>query len=163
MEQVRIVTADRGDRGRRLDLVLRRHMTDLRAVSRTSVQRWIAEGLVMVNGSVVTRAAARTSIGDVVRVSVPLEHQPRPVSAEPLPLVVEVWLPSTGRRDLDLKLQRYREQGHAEIWFIHPFDRTLTAWRLQSDGTYSETVLTNGIIRLDALPGVTIDLDLLFD
>jgi Uma2 family endonuclease len=82
---------------------------------------------------------------------------------QPLPLVVEVWSPSTGRRDLELKLQRYREQGHAEIWFIHPFDRTLTAWRLQSDGTYSEKVFTNGIIQLDALPGVTIDLDLLFD
>jgi Uma2 family endonuclease len=82
---------------------------------------------------------------------------------ESLPLVVEVWSPSTGRRDLDLNLRRYREQEHAEIWFIHPFDRTLTASRLQSDGNYSETVFKDGIIQLVALPGVTIDLDLLFD
>jgi Uma2 family endonuclease len=80
-----------------------------------------------------------------------------------LPLVVEVWSPSTGRRDLELKLRRHREQGHAEIWFIHPFDRTLTAGRLQPDGTYSETVFKSGIVRLVALPGVTIDLDKLFD
>jgi len=46
---------------------------------------------------------------------------------EPLPLVVDVWSPSTGRRDLELKLQRYHERGHAEICFDHPFERTLTA------------------------------------
>jgi Uma2 family endonuclease len=82
---------------------------------------------------------------------------------EPLPLVVEIWSPSTGRRDLETKLQRYREQGHREIWFIHPFERTLTAWRLQPDGGYSETVVSSGSVRPVALPGVTIDLDLLFD
>lgn len=82
---------------------------------------------------------------------------------EPLPLVVEVWSPSTGRRDLEIKLRRYREQGHAEIWFIHPFERTLTAWRRQPDGSYTETVLRGGAVQPVALPGVTIDLDVLFD
>jgi Uma2 family endonuclease len=82
---------------------------------------------------------------------------------EPLPLVVEVWSPSTGRRDLGRKLVRYREQGHLEIWFIHPFDRTLTAWRRQPDGSYTETVLRGGTVEPVALPRVTIDLDALFD
>jgi Uma2 family endonuclease len=85
------------------------------------------------------------------------------VFREPLPLVVEVWSPSTGRRDLDRKLVRYREQGHLEIWFIHPFERTLTAWRRQPDGRYSELVLQGGSVQPGALPGVTIDLDALFD
>ena len=81
---------------------------------------------------------------------------------DPLPLVVEVWSPSTGRRDLDLKLRRYRERGHAEIWFIHPFRRTLTAWRQQPDGNYTETVFQAGTVQPAALPNVTIDLDTLF-
>jgi Uma2 family endonuclease len=81
---------------------------------------------------------------------------------EPLPLVVEVWSPSTGRRDLDRKLVRYREQGHLEIWFIHPFDRTLTAWRRQPDGSYEETVFEDGTVRPAFLPNVTIDLDSLW-
>ena len=82
---------------------------------------------------------------------------------EPLPLVVEVWSPSTGRRDLDRKLVRHREQGHSEIWFIHPFDHTLTAWRRQPDGSYVEVMLQGSTMEPVALPGVTIDLDALFD
>ena len=82
---------------------------------------------------------------------------------EPLPLVVEVWSPSTGRRDLDTKLQRYREHGHAEIWFIHPYERTLTAWRRQPDGSCEETVFQGGTAQPVALPNITIDLDRLFD
>ena len=79
----------------------------------------------------------------------------------PLPLVVEVWSPSTGRRDRTTKLARYQETGHAEIWIIHPFDKTLTAWRRQPDGTYSETIHREGVIALAALPAVRIDLDAL--
>jgi Uma2 family endonuclease len=85
------------------------------------------------------------------------------VFREPLPLIVEVWSPSTGRRDLELKLQRYREQGHAEIWFINPFDRTLTAWRREAGGNYSETIIKGGAVQFFALPHVRIDLDQLFD
>jgi Uma2 family endonuclease len=82
---------------------------------------------------------------------------------EPLPLVVEVRSPSTGRRDLDRKLARYREQGHLEIWFIHPFECTLTTWQRQPDGSYTEIVLRGGSVQPVALPGVTIDLDTLVD
>ena len=67
----RIVTADRGDVGQRLDLVLRRHLTDVRAASRTRVQAWIENGLVTVNGMAVQRVSARAALGDVVSVALP--------------------------------------------------------------------------------------------
>ena len=47
----------------------------------------------------------------------------------PLPLVVEFWSPSTGEYDVNTKLEEYKRRGDAEIWLIHPYDRTLTAWR----------------------------------
>jgi len=81
---------------------------------------------------------------------------------EPLPLVVEIWSPSTGSYDIDAKIPGYRARGDAEIWRLHPFDRTHTIWRRQPDGSYAETVATGGAIRLHALPDVTIALDALF-
>ncbi len=81
---------------------------------------------------------------------------------EPVPLVVEVWSPSTGKRDIDLKLPDYQRRGDAEIWFIHPFERTVTAWRRKAAGSYEETVHRDGIVRPASLPGVAIGLDELF-
>jgi Uma2 family endonuclease len=80
----------------------------------------------------------------------------------PLPLVVEIWSPSTGDYDIRTKLPEYQRRGDLEIWLIHPYDRTLTAWRRQPDGSYVETLHTGGSIQPVALPGVTIDLDTLF-
>jgi 23S rRNA pseudouridine1911/1915/1917 synthase len=68
---VHTLTADRGDSGRRLDLVLRRHLTGVQAATRTRVQAWIENGQVTVNGAPVRRAAARTAAGDVVTVVLP--------------------------------------------------------------------------------------------
>jgi Uma2 family endonuclease len=81
---------------------------------------------------------------------------------EPLPFVGEVWSPSTGGYDLRVKLEEYKGRGDAEIWLIHPYDRTVTAWRKQPDGSYTETVFTEGTIQPVALPGVTIEFDALF-
>ncbi len=81
----------------------------------------------------------------------------------PLPLVVEVWSPSTGDYDVDSKLPEYQRRGDLEIWRIHPFDRTLIAWRRQPDGSYAESHYAGGIVRPIALPGVAIDIDTLFD
>ena len=80
----------------------------------------------------------------------------------PLPLVVEVWSPSTGAYDLESKLPEYQRRGDLEIWRIHPYERTLTAWRRQPDGSYTETLYRGGTMQPVALPGVTIDLDALF-
>jgi 23S rRNA pseudouridine1911/1915/1917 synthase len=76
----RIVTADRGDAGLRLDLVLRRHLTGVRAATRTRVQAWIEDGRVTVNGISVRRVAARAALGDVVTVMVP-DAAPTPAMA----------------------------------------------------------------------------------
>lgn len=81
----------------------------------------------------------------------------------PLPLVVEVWSPSTGDFDIDSKLPEYQRRGDLEIWRIHPFDRTLTTWQRRPDGSYAESLYTGGSVRPQALSGVTIDLDTLFD
>jgi Uma2 family endonuclease len=102
----------------------------------------------------------------VVPVAYGDEMRDRPVLAvfsDPLPLVVEVWSPSTGNYDVDAKLPVYQQRGDLEIWYFHPYERTLTAWRRQADGSYTETVYREGAVRPVALPDVTIDLDELFD
>jgi Uma2 family endonuclease len=82
---------------------------------------------------------------------------------QPLPLVVEVWSRSTGDYDVAEKLAVYKQRGDLEIWYIHPYERTLTVWRRQSDGTYAEEVFRDGVVTLAALPDISIDLDKLFD
>jgi Uma2 family endonuclease len=80
----------------------------------------------------------------------------------PLPLVVEVWSPSTGDFDVQTKLRAYQQRGDLEIWRIHPYEHSLIAWRRQPDGRYTETTYTSGTIQPAGLPGVTIDVDALF-
>jgi Uma2 family endonuclease len=82
--------------------------------------------------------------------------------AGPLPLVAEVWSPSTGEYDLDEKLPEYRRRGDLEVWRLHPYERTLTAWRRQADGSYREQEHRSGRVELHAISGVAIDLDVLF-
>ena len=84
------------------------------------------------------------------------------VFSDPLPLVVEVWSPSTGDYDVDAKIPVYQQRGDLEIWRIHPYERTLTRWVRRPDGSYAESVHRGGTIALAALPGVTVDLDRLF-
>jgi Uma2 family endonuclease len=76
--------------------------------------------------------------------------------------VVEIWSPSTGDFDMVEKLPDYQQRGDREIWYVHPYRRTLTAWRRQRDGTYSETIYRDGVVHSDSLPGVVIDLETLF-
>jgi Uma2 family endonuclease len=84
------------------------------------------------------------------------------IFSKPLPLVVEVWSPSTGEYDVETKIPVYRQRGDAEIWRIHPYERTLTRWVRQPDGAYVESTHHGGIVALAALPDVTIDLDRFF-
>jgi Uma2 family endonuclease len=112
--------------------------------------------------------SATYSIPDVVVIPTTLAEQARqhPSRLEiydaPLPLVVEIWSPSTGDYDVDAKIPAYMARGDFEIWRIHPYERTLTAWRRQEDGTYATQVYHGGTIQPVALPGVTVDLDALF-
>jgi 23S rRNA pseudouridine1911/1915/1917 synthase len=82
------VTADRGDLGQRLDLVLRRHLTGLKGASRSGVQRWVSEGRVAINGRCTRRPATRLAIGDVITVAeldLPVRQRAQP---EALPLAI---------------------------------------------------------------------------
>lgn len=78
----RVLTADRGDAGRRVDLVIRRHLTDLSRATRTRVQSWIEDGRVSINGAVVRRVSTRAALGDTVTVELPDEQPRAPVLAE---------------------------------------------------------------------------------
>jgi Uma2 family endonuclease len=82
---------------------------------------------------------------------------------QPLPLVVEVWSRSTGDYDVAEKITVYQQRGDLEIWRIHPYERTLTAWHRLPDGSYDETIHREGVVSPTALPGVEIDLAALFD
>ena len=84
------------------------------------------------------------------------------IFSDPLPLIIEIWSSSTGDYDVDAKLPVYQQRGDLEIWRIHPYERTLTSWQRQPDGSYQETMHRGGSISPMALPGVTIDLETLF-
>jgi 23S rRNA pseudouridine1911/1915/1917 synthase len=84
----RELTADRGDAGRRLDLVLSRHLSDVTVATRTRIQRWIADGLVAVNGSSSRRVSRRVAAGDTVSVALPPPARRAVMMAESIPLVV---------------------------------------------------------------------------
>ncbi len=88
MTAPRILTADRGDAGLRLDLVLRRHLTDVRPASRTRIQSWIENGQVTVNGTPIRRVAARAALGDVVTVALPFLEPSVPMGAEDVRITV---------------------------------------------------------------------------
>jgi Uma2 family endonuclease len=124
---------------------------------------------VNVNGGKTRRSARNYFIPDVVVIPaafvMPYLNDPRAFNAfaEPLPLVVEIWSRTTGDYDIAAKLPSYRERGDAEIWFIHPYDRTLTAWRRLPDGSYAEETYRGGLIAVASLPGVVIDFDGLLD
>jgi len=71
--------------------MLRRHLTDVRAATRTRVQQWIENGHITVNGRSVRRTAARAALGDVVAVDIPVRDEATgitPMAAENVPLEV---------------------------------------------------------------------------
>lgn len=84
------------------------------------------------------------------------------IYTKPIPFVAEAWLPKSVSYDFDVKFPSYRLRGDAEVWRLHPFERTLTIWRRQPDGSYVESRHDGGTVHLQALPWVTIDVDALF-
>ena len=123
---------------------------------------------VIVDSGRVRRTEQNTYIPDVMVVPIDfvrrLFERPNQLEAynEPLPFVAEFWSPSTGDYDVEEKLDEYKNRGDREIWYPHPFERTVMAWHRQLDGTYTKMVYRGGVVRLVALPNVTIDLDDLF-
>jgi 23S rRNA pseudouridine1911/1915/1917 synthase len=87
-DRARTITADRGDAGRRIDLMLRRHLADIGSATRTRVQKWIENGHVAINGRPVLRTSSRPALGDIVSVVLPVLHAAPPMAAEQLPVDV---------------------------------------------------------------------------
>jgi Uma2 family endonuclease len=127
-----------------------------------------SEYAVIVDSGRVRRSQENYYIPDVMVVPIAavrrLFDHPRQLEVydEPLPFVSEFWSPSTGSYDVDEKLDEYMNRGDREIWRAHQFARTISAWHRQPDGTYAKTEYRGGVVRLFALPDVTIDLDDLF-
>ena len=96
----------------------------------------------------------------VVPVAYGEEFRNRPgvlaIISQPLPLVVEVWSRSTGDYDVEAKIPIYQQRGDLEIWRIHPYERTLTAWRRQPGRNLCRDRLPEGTVSPSTLPGVTI-------
>jgi 23S rRNA pseudouridine1911/1915/1917 synthase len=84
----RELIADRGDEGIRLDLVLRRHLTDLSRATRTRVQTWIEQGRVTVNGRPVRRVSARAALGDAIALVLPEDVPKAVMTAEDVPVSI---------------------------------------------------------------------------
>jgi Uma2 family endonuclease len=116
----------------------------------------------------VRRPAATIFLPDVMVVPTangePFRGRPSTLAifSDPLPLIVEIWSSSTGEYDIDAKVPVYQQRGDLEIWRIHPYERTLTAWRRRPDGSYEATIHRGGIVRPEALSRVEINLDELF-
>jgi Uma2 family endonuclease len=122
---------------------------------------------VNVNGDRARLSPGSFFIPDVMVIPVayqqPIDPRALGIYSEPLPFVVEIWPPSTGGYDLESKLAGYRRRGDLEIWFIQPYERTLSASRRHPDGSYSEERYTGGIVPVASLPGVVIDFGVLLD
>lgn len=122
---------------------------------------------VRVNAGHATRGEANYFIPDVMVLRVedtaPF-RQSRDLEAYggPLPFVAEVWSPSTGEYDVDEKFPEYQRRGDLEIWRVHPYDKTITAWRKRDDGSYAETLYAAGQVPVESLPGVIVVLESLF-
>jgi len=121
------------------------------------------------NSSRLRISTRRTYIPDIAVVPIALDLALRadPYALElyeaPLPLVAEVWSPSTGDYDVEAKLENYQQRGDEEIWYLHPYDRTLAAWVRQPDGSYARHFHREGIVRSARLDGVAVDLAWLFE
>ena len=78
--------------------------------------------------------------------------------------LAEILSPTTASHDQVVKLPVYERAGVLEVWLIHPIDRTLTIYRLES-GRYGRPIIQplEGRTTMSAIPGVNIDWDRLPD
>jgi Uma2 family endonuclease len=79
-------------------------------------------------------------------------------------LIIEIVSPFTARRDMKDKLFLYEHHGVKEYWIVHPEEKIIMQYKLEKNNrcgraaifTDEDTILT------DILPGLTIDLHLVF-
>ena len=82
-------------------------------------------------------------------------------------LVVEVFSPSTGKRDMNEKFVLYEKSGVGEYWIVYPNDQAVTVFLLKkgkfSEGTTYELINGAKKIPVKTLKGLVIDLKELFE
>lgn len=76
-------------------------------------------------------------------------------------LVVEVLSESTRQEDLTVKRRIYREAGVKEIWLVDDVGRRVVVDR-RRDGEYEEEVLERGELRSEAVEGLRLKVDWLW-
>jgi Uma2 family endonuclease len=78
--------------------------------------------------------------------------------------IIEILSPSTSKKDLVDKRILYENNRVQEYWLIDPTHNIATVYRLEALGKYgSPTIHANkGKLEVHCLPGLTIDLDLVF-
>jgi Uma2 family endonuclease len=79
-------------------------------------------------------------------------------------LIMEILSPATAAKDQIQKVALYQKHGVKEYWLVHPMDRLITVRTLGADGTYGIPSMheAKGVLPVQTLPGLEIDLDLVF-
>jgi len=79
-------------------------------------------------------------------------------------LIIEILSPSTGAKDLKIKLGLYERHGVKEYWVVHPTDNTVMVFNLNKNKLYGRPVVYDekDKITTPILKGLEIDLGLVF-
>ncbi|WP_209332799.1 Uma2 family endonuclease [Lunatimonas salinarum] len=78
-------------------------------------------------------------------------------------LVVEILSPGNNKKELQHKYEVYEAAGVREYWVVHPDERTLLIYTLESEHYRSSRLFTFGDrVASQALPGFELDLDEVF-
>lgn len=80
--------------------------------------------------------------------------------------IIEILSPATSKKDLTEKYDIYEHSGVKEYWVVHPYEETITPFRLDAEGKYQllrKTPFTKGeTITLGVFPGLVVDLGVIF-
>ena len=78
--------------------------------------------------------------------------------------IIEVLSPATAAKDQIQKVALYEKHGVREYWIVHPADRLVTVRILEKRGKYGipQIYEAKGRLPVDSIPGLEIDLDLVF-
>jgi Uma2 family endonuclease len=78
--------------------------------------------------------------------------------------IIEILSPATAAKDQIQKVALYEKHGVKEYWLGHPSDRLITVRLLGADGRYGIPAIheAKGLLPVQTLPGLEIDLDAVF-
>ena len=78
-------------------------------------------------------------------------------------LIVEILSPGNNKKEVQLKYEVYETSGVKEYWLVHPDERTLLIYTLESGKYQPSRLFTYGDrVRSQTLPGFELDLDEVF-